>query len=128
HVMRTRGCSSEASSCEHRIRDFGVRGAELRCTVAGMRRRTFMGLVGRASAAALVGPFMRRAHAQFGAFPSSASAVMLPDGVRAKRVLEVFLYGGLSPWETLYFVRNYGTPTDPQYPSTQYYAFASSNA
>ena len=47
--------------------------------------------------------------------------------LRAKRVLEMFLYGGLSPWETLYFVRNYGTPTDPQYANTQYYTFATSN-
>ena len=92
-----------------------------------MRRRTFLGLVGGASAAALL-PFARRAHAQFGAFPSNATSVQLPDGVRARRVLEIFLYGGLSQWETLYFVRNYGTPTDAHYPNTQYYTFASSNA
>jgi hypothetical protein len=71
---------------------------------------------------------MRRAHAQFGAFPGGAEAVTLPEGVRAKRVLEVFLYGGLSQWETLYFVRNYGTPTDPQYANQQYYTYAASNA
>ena len=71
---------------------------------------------------------MRRAHAQFGAFPGGAESVILPEGVRAKRVLEVFLYGGLSQWETLYFVRNYGTPTDPQYANQQYYTYASSNA
>ena len=94
-----------------------------------MRRRTFLGLVGGASAAAIAGPyFMRRAHAQFGAFPGGAESVILPDGVRAKRVLEVFLYGGLSQWETLYFVRNYGTPTDPQYANQQYYTYASSNS
>jgi hypothetical protein len=92
-----------------------------------MRRRTFLGLVGGASAVTLVGPLLRRAHAQFGAFPSGSESVLLPDGVRAKRVLEVFLYGGLSQWETLYFVRNYGTPSDPQYPNTQYYTYASSN-
>lgn len=94
-----------------------------------MRRRTFLGLVGSASAAAIAGPyFMRRAHAQFGAFPGGAEAVTLPEGLRAKRVLEVFLYGGLSQWETLYFVRNYGTPTDPQYANQQYYTYAASNA
>lgn len=94
-----------------------------------MRRRTFLGLVGGASAAAIAGPYViRRAHAQFGAFPGGAEAAALPEGVRAKRVLEVFLYGGLSQWETLYFVRNYGTPTDPQYPSQQYYTYESSNA
>jgi hypothetical protein len=94
-----------------------------------MRRRTFLGLVGGASAAAIAGPYLiRRAHAQFGAFPGGTEAVTLPEGVRAKRVLEVFLYGGLSQWETLYFVRNYGTPTDAQYPNQQYYTYASSNA
>jgi len=31
-------------------------------------------------------------------------------------------------WETLYFVRDYGTPTDPQFPNTQYYAYATANA
>ncbi len=71
---------------------------------------------------------MRRARADFGQFPAGSDTVQLPDGVRAKRVLEVFLYGGLSQWETLYFVRNYGQPTDPQYPNQQYYTFASSNA
>src|SRR6476620_8460908 len=98
-------------------------------TVRLMRRREFLGLVGGASAAAIAGPyFMRKAHAQFGVFPSGAEAVTLPEGMRAKRVLEVFLYGGLSPWETLYFVRNYGTPTDPQYANQQYYTYAASNA
>jgi hypothetical protein len=43
-------------------------------------------------------------------------------------VLEIFLYGGLSCWETLYFVRDHGTPGDPQYPSSQYYAFAADNS
>ncbi len=94
-----------------------------------MRRRTFLGVVGGASAVAIAGPyFIGRAHAQFGVFPGGADAALLPEGVRAKRVLEVFLYGGLSPWETLYFVRNYGTPTDPQYANQQYYTYATSNA
>jgi hypothetical protein len=70
---------------------------------------------------------MRRAHARFGAFPGGAESVTLPEGVRAKRVLEVFLYGGLSPWETLYFVRGYGA-AESQHPNTQYYTYASSNA
>jgi hypothetical protein len=87
-----------------------------------------LGLVAGTSAAAIVGPYiMRRAHAQFGAFPSGSEAAILPEGVRAKRVLEVFLYGGLSAWETLYFVRNYGTPSDPTYANQQYYTYASSN-
>ncbi|MBA2541275.1 MAG: DUF1501 domain-containing protein [Deltaproteobacteria bacterium] len=54
--------------------------------------------------------------------------MQLAPNQRAKRVLEVFLYGGLSAWETLYFVRDYGAPTAQQFPNTQYYAFATSNA
>ncbi|HUS33360.1 MAG TPA: DUF1501 domain-containing protein [Kofleriaceae bacterium] len=84
--------------------------------------------MGATSATALVAPYvMRKARAEFGVFPSGSEAAMLPASMRAKRVLEVFLYGGLSPWETLYFVRNYGTPSDPQYANQQYYTFATSN-
>jgi hypothetical protein len=90
-----------------------------------MRRRTFLGAMGGAAALALL---PRRAHAQFGAFPTGYESVMLPDGVRAKRVLEVFLYGGLSAWETLYLVRTYGKPTDTMYPNQQSYTFAATNA
>jgi hypothetical protein len=70
---------------------------------------------------------MRSARAQFGAFPTGSEAAVLPDGLRAKRVLEVFLYGGLSQWETLYFVRKFGSATDPGYAGQQYYTYATSN-
>src|SRR4051812_27332515 len=94
-----------------------------------MKRRTFLALGGLAGAGVMLGPWMRRATADtFGVFPSGTESVKLGDGVRAKRVLEIFLYGGLSPWETLYFVRNYGTPADPQFPNSQFYAFAGENA
>ncbi len=84
---------------------------------------------GAAGAAVLTGPWIRRSRAAaFGAFPSGTESVQLPEGQRAKRVLEIFLYGGVSTWETLYFVRDYGSPTDPQHPNTQYYAYASANA
>lgn len=59
----------------------------------------------------------------FGEAPASAASVMLPVERQAKRVLEVFLYGGLSQWETLYLVRGYGTPTDPMFANQQYYTF-----
>ena len=95
-----------------------------------MQRRTFLSLAaGAAGAAVLMGPWLRRASAAaFGEFPGGTETAQLPDGVRAKKVLEVFLYGGLSPWETLYFVRDYGKPDDPQYPSSQFYAFPNTNA
>jgi hypothetical protein len=93
----------------------------VRAMVSTMRRRTFLGVMGgAASAAALLRS--RRAEA-FGEFPAGAEAAQLPAGVRAKKVLEIFLYGGVSPWETLYYVPTYGTATDPQYPNTQYYAY-----
>src|SRR4051812_871994 len=94
-----------------------------------MKRRTFLTLAGGAGAAVMVGPWIRRSRAAtFGAFPGGTSSVQLPDGVRAKRVLEVFLYGGLSAWETLYFVRDYGTASDPVAPNSQYYALSQSAA
>ncbi len=100
-----------------------------RGTLTAMKRRTFLTLTGGAGAAVMVGPWIRRSRADtFGAFPGGTDSVQLPANQRAKKVLEIFLYGGLSPWETMYFVRDYGTPTDPQFPNSQYYAFATSNA
>ena len=32
----------------------------------------------------------------------------MPERQRVESVLEIYLYGGLSPWETLYYVDNYG--------------------
>jgi hypothetical protein len=95
-----------------------------------MRRRTFLSTVAAGTGAALlVGPWVRTSRADpFGAFPSGTESLQLPEAQRARRVLEVFLYGGLSAWETLYFVRDYGAPTDPQFPNTQFYAYAAENA
>ena len=94
-----------------------------------MKRRTFLAAAGAAGATALIGPWIRRSRAAtFGVFPAGSQSVQLPEAVRARRVLEIFLYGGLSCWETLYFVRDHGTPDDPDYPSSQYYAFAADNA
>jgi Protein of unknown function (DUF1501) len=91
-----------------------------------MRRRNFLGVVGGAAGAAAL-LRSRRAEAAFGTFPSGTERAQLPVGVRAKNVLEIFLYGGLSPWETLYNVPAYGQPTDPMYPNQQYYTFKSSS-
>lgn len=78
------------------------------------------------AAAAVVGPYFRRSShaATFGEVPPGASSALLPPENRATNVLEVFLYGGLSPWETLYLVEEYGRPDDPQYPNQQFHAFA----
>lgn len=94
-----------------------------------MKRRTFLTLAGGAGAAVMVGPWIRTSRAaSFGEFPSGTESVQLPENQRAKRVLEIFLYGGLSPWESLYYVRDYGTASDPQFPNSQYYAYATANA
>ncbi|MBA3540362.1 MAG: hypothetical protein H0T79_12170, partial [Deltaproteobacteria bacterium] len=95
-----------------------------------MSRRTFVSLLGAAGAAAVLRTTRTARADTFGAFPDGKQAAQLPDGVRAKRVLEVFLYGGLSPWETLYFVRDYGKPDDPdpQLANTQYYALPNGTA
>ncbi|MBL0218991.1 MAG: DUF1501 domain-containing protein [Myxococcales bacterium] len=77
----------------------------------------------------MIGPWIGRSSAAtFGAFPTGTGSVQLPVAQRAKKVLEIFLYGGLSPWETLYFVRDYGTAADPQYPNSQYYALSQTQA
>jgi Protein of unknown function (DUF1501) len=93
---------------------------------SGMRRRSFLGLVGGAAGAAAL-LRSRRAEAAFGTFPTGTEQALLPVGMRAKNVLEIFLYGGLSPWETLYCVPTYGTPTDPMYPNQQSYTFKSAS-
>ncbi len=89
-----------------------------------MNRRSFLRWTSAAGAAAVLTRYARRSWADpFGEPPAGAAAVMLPENRRARRVLEVFLYGGISPWETLYLVRNHGRPTDPQYANQQYYTF-----
>jgi hypothetical protein len=75
--------------------------------VKRIHRRDF--LVG-ASAAATASLFAGRARAAdiFGATPVAAASAMLPSASRVDNVLEIYLYGGLSPWETLYFVDDFG--------------------
>ncbi len=72
-------------------------------TAAGAGAAVLIPLLSRKSAMA----------APFGEFPTAAAPKALPADRRAKRVLEVFLYGGLSPWESLYCVEEYGRPDDP---------------
>ena len=96
-----------------------------------MRRRDFLRLsaAGAAGLAAAGAWRDRRAHgAPFGEFPSEAAAVALPAQLRADSVLEVFLYGGLSIWETLYLVDAYGRPADPDYPNQQFHTFRGGGA
>src|SRR5947208_3185343 len=93
-----------------------------------MRRRTFLQWTAAASAFAVLARDRGSSWADpFGEVPANAASVMLPANRRAKRVLEIFLYGGISQWETMYLVRNYGKPGDAKYANQQYYAFAAAN-
>jgi hypothetical protein len=64
-----------------------------------------------ASSKLLRTPGARSAH--WGEFSGADSALALPEARRAKNVLEIFLDGGLSPWETFYAVDDeaYGKAT-----------------
>lgn len=94
-----------------------------------MQRRRFLKTLGAAAGlatgAGLIRPRSSFA-APWGTFPSGAAqSALLPPGVAAKNILEVFLYGGLCPWETFYCVPEFGKPGDPAYPNEQYYTFQS---
>lgn len=94
-----------------------------------MKRRQFLratpvAAVAAAGAASLYG---RRASAQpFGdPIMPSYSKVLLPPAARSQNILECFLYGGLTLWESFYCVKEYGTADDPEpsFRNTQLYTF-----
>jgi len=93
-----------------------------------MRRRRFLKTLAAASAGASLGvPFRRGLAAPgdtaWGAYPEFALPGLLPPEKQAKNVLEVFLYGGLCPWETFYIVPEYGHPDDPDFGGQQWWTF-----
>lgn len=89
-----------------------------------MRRREFLwGTAGALSAGGLLRPSVARG-AGWGVGPDEATSHLLPAGVRAEKVLEVFLYGGLAPFESFYVIPEFGTPSDPNYPNQQWHLFA----
>ena len=64
-------------------------------------RRKFLSLVGASAAAGGMGAVAtRQARAAWGDFQDPVA--VWPGGVPDIKILEVFLYGGLSPWETFY--------------------------
>jgi hypothetical protein len=50
---------------------------------------------------------------------------VLPPGQRAERCLELFLTGGMGPFESFYVVPEYGRPDDPVFPRQQWWLFES---
>jgi hypothetical protein len=70
-----------------------------------MKRRDFLraAAAGGAAATGISSLWPSRAKAEpFGDVPAEYASVMLPAAVQAKSILEVFMYGGVSPWETFY--------------------------
>ena len=49
---------------------------------------------------------------------------LLGPGQRAERVLEVFSYGGISPWESFYVVEDFGRPDAKKHANQQWHLFA----
>jgi hypothetical protein len=75
-----------------------------------MRRREFLRSSALAGAAAATGGMVwsKGAAAAFGDAPPEYQSVMLPESARAQSILEVFMYGGVSPWETFLASEDYG--------------------
>lgn len=64
-------------------------------------RRDFLRAGGAAFAASMVG-WPSTAHADWGDFPAPLPSSPWPSTPPNYKVLEIFLYGGVSPWETFY--------------------------
>lgn len=78
-------------------------------------RRTFLKTATQAGLLLAAGGLIstKRARADvFGVFPKAQEQLILPANMRVENVLEIYLYGGLSPWETLYYVDQYGKNSD----------------
>jgi len=73
------------------------------------RRRFLLGTAAAATTAALALPRPRSAAAApWGTWPGRVASLRLPPERRAQRVLELFFYGGLCPWDTFYCVPGWG--------------------
>lgn len=93
-----------------------------------MRRRDFLvGSTAALAAGGLMRPRVARA-AAWGVGPEEAAAHLLPAGVRAEKVLEIFSYGGIAPFESFYVIPEHGRPSDPDYANQQWYLFADDHA
>ncbi len=87
-----------------------------------MKRRAFLknaGMVTGALSSGLGASLwgMRQARA-FGEVPKEAESILIPPEKRARNILEIFLYGGVSQYESFYCVPSLG-----QASGTQWYSF-----
>ena len=62
--------------------------------------------------------------AAWGTAPESAQHLLVPEALRPEGVLEVFLMGGINPWDTFYVVEEHGHPDgDPRYRNSLWWTF-----
>jgi hypothetical protein len=79
-----------------------------------MQRRTFLKTAGVATAASAAFGILRqpRARAGWGEWPADKIDAMIPADRQARRVLELYLYGGMNAFDTFYTVPNWGMTDD----------------
>jgi hypothetical protein len=91
-----------------------------------MERRRFLQSGAALGMMAAAGVLFRSSEARaFGQVPDAYKNIGLPMDRRVESILEVFLYGGVSTWESFYAVPEYGRPDDPnpELQNTQLYTF-----
>jgi hypothetical protein len=92
-----------------------------------MNRRKFLKTALGGAVLAAAGPTLwlpRRAKGAWGAPPAgTSSAATLAAGATTQKMLEVFLYGGVAPWETFAVMPEFGKPSDSNYPNQQWWTF-----
>ena len=71
-----------------------------------LSRRTLLGAGLGLGASALLTP--RRARAAWGSFPAALADLALPPERTPRRLLELYVYGGLCPWDTFHCVPERG--------------------
>jgi hypothetical protein len=78
-------------------------------------RRKFLKVSGGIAAGALGGILLPGRARAFGENPSGTEGVTVPEDLRAFNILEIFLFGGLSPYESFYVVEDYGKSDSTQW-------------
>ena len=68
-------------------------------------------------------PLVTAGRAPWGDTTGEKSHLLLPEALRPDGVLEVFLMGGLCPWDTFYVVPEHGRPDASTAPNSQWWTF-----
>jgi hypothetical protein len=74
-----------------------------------MKRRRFIKTLSAGAAGFGILKYPRLAHAGWGDWPSDKIDAILPESRTAKNVLEVYMYGGVSAFDSFYSVPGWGT-------------------